>query len=273
MALNILLNEIEPLVMELEQNSNQINHHRNIASFVKTASLITYLFTNNSKNSTVKTIGQVATVGGILYGYNQTSKAFTIEQNNIVILETIISNYETTGIQNAINESDTNLKIKYLELILRANRYSDILTSSYLSKIKSKGLLGTQNQTLFLNLISLNVFNQKLRLLNLFKRIDSSKRIPNIDSEFNQNIATIDSVKLKKEGTISRIIIITLITIGILINTSNIVGTLLFFSGFLFWGINHYFPLFSETRKLRNAFKNLSNNLELTTDISNLTFQ
>jgi hypothetical protein len=273
MTLNILLNKIEPLVIELEQNSNQINHHRNLASFARTASLFTYLFTNNSKNRTVKTIGQVATIGGIVYGYNQTSKANTIEQNNIIIIESIISNYETVGIQNVVIEKNTNLKIKYLELILRANRYSDNLTSSYLSKISAKGLLGVQNQTLFLNMISLDVFNQKLRILNLFKRIDSSKRIPSIDYEFNQNIATIDTAKLKKEGNISRIIIITLITIGILINTSNVIGTLLIFSGFLFWGINHYFPLFSETRKLRNAFKNLSNNLQSTTGISSLTFQ
>lgn len=273
MTLNILLNKIEPLVIELEQNSNQINHHRNVADMAKTASILTYIFTNDFKNKTVKTIGQVASVGGLVYGYSQNSKASTIEQDNIIILETIISNYETTGIQNAINERDTNLKIKYLELILRANRYSDNLTSSYLSKISAKGLLGVQNQTLFLNMISLDVFNQKLRILNLFKRIDSSKRIPSIDYEFNQNIATIDTAKLKKEGTISRIIIITLITIGILINTSNVIGTLLIFSGFLFWGINHYFPLFSETRKLRNAFKNLSINLQSTTGISSLTFQ
>lgn len=272
MPLNIFISKIEPMIFELEQNSNQINHHRNTANIARTASVFTYLFTNNSKNSTVKTIGQVASVGGLVYGYSQNSKANTIEQNNIIILESIINNYETTGIQNAINERNTNLKIKYLELILRANRYSDNLTSSYLSKISAKGLLGVQNQTLFLNMISLDVFNQKLRILNLFERIDSSKRIPSIDYEFNQNIATIDTAKLKKEGNISRIIIITLITIGILINTSNVIGTLLIFSVF-FWGINHYFPLFSETRKLRNAFKNLSNNLQSTTGISSLTFQ
>ena len=77
------------------------------------------------------------------------------------------------------------MQLKNYPLILRANRYSDILTSSYLSKINSKGLLGTQNQTLFLNLISLDVLNQKLRLLNLFKSIDSSKKLPLIDYEFN----------------------------------------------------------------------------------------
>jgi hypothetical protein len=273
MPLNIFISKIEPMIFELEQNSNQINHHRNTANIARTASVFTYLFTNNSKNSTVKTIGQVASVGGLVYGYSQNSKANTIEQNNIIILESIINNYETTGIQNAINERNTNLKIKYLELILRANRYSDILISSYISRINSKGILGSQNQALFLNLLSIDVFNQKIRILNLFKLIDRSKTIPQIESEFNQNIATIDTSKLIKEGTISRIIIITLIAIGILINTSNVVGTLLIFSGFLFWGINHYFPLFSETRKLRNAFKNLSINLQSTTGISSLTFQ
>jgi hypothetical protein len=273
MSLSIFLSKIEPLVIELEQNSNQINHHRNVAVMAKTVSILTYIFTNDSKNKTVKTIGQVASVGGLVYGYSQNSKASNIEQDNIIILETIISNYETTGIQNAINERDTTLKIKFLELILRANRYSDILTSSYLSRINSKGLLGTQNQTLFLNLISLDVFNQKLRLLNLFKKIDSSKKLPLIDYEFNQNIAVIDSVKLKNEGTTARIIIIALVALGALINSANVLGTYFIIAGFLFWGINHYFPLFSETRKLRKTFKNLSNNFNTSLGITSLTFQ
>jgi hypothetical protein len=273
MSLSIFLSKIEPMVLDLEKNYNQINHHRNVADMAKTASILTYIFTNDSKNKTVKTIGQVASVGGLVYGYSQNSKASNIEHNNIIILETIISNYETTGIQIAINETDTNLKIKYLELILRANRYSDILTSSYLSKINSKGLLGTQNQTLFLNLISLDVLNQKLRLLNLFKSIDSSKKTPLIDHEFNQNISIIDTEKLRREGMVSRAIIITLIALGLLINSSTIFGTFFIIAGFLFWGFNHYFPLFSETKKLRNAVKKLSINFKMITGISSLTFQ
>lgn len=273
MSLSIFLSKIEPLVVELEKNSNQINHYRNVADLAKTASIFTYLFTNDSKNNTVKTIGQVATVGGLVYGYSQNSKASTIEQDNIIILDSIISNYETSGMSNVRYELDTNLKIKFLELILRANRYSDILTTSYLSKINSKGLLGTQNQTLFLNVISLDVFNQKLRLLNIFKTIDSSKKIPLIDHEFKQNTAAIDTVKLKGEGTYARIIIFSLIGFGILINSSNVLGTYFIIAGFLFWGINHYFPLFSETKKLRKAFNNLSNNFKVSSGITSLTFQ
>lgn len=273
MSLHTFLSKIEPMILELENNSNLINHHRNVADVAKTASILTYIFTNDSKNKTVKTIGQVASVGGLVYGYSQNSKASTIEQENIIILEAILSNYETTGIQNAINERDTSLKIKYLELILRANRYSDNLTLSYLSKINSKGLLGSQNQTLFLNLISLDVLNQKLRLLNLFKSIDSSKKLPLIDYEFNQNISAIDIVKLKNEGTTSRIIIIALIALGVILNSSNVIGIFFIVAGFLFWGVNHYYPLFSETKKLRNAFKNLSNNFNSTMGITSLTFQ
>jgi hypothetical protein len=273
MSLSIFLSKIEPMVLDLEKNYNQINHHRNVANLAKTASIFTYLFTNDSKNTTVKTIGQVATVGGLVYGYSQNSKASTIEQNNIIILESIISNYEISGISNVRTELDTNLKIKFLELILRANRYSDLLTSSYLSKINSKGLLGTQNQTLFLNVISLDIFNQKLRILNIFKTIDSSKRFPQLEYEYKQNIAVIDTVKLKNEGIAARTIIIALIALGILISSSNVLGTYFIIAGFLFWGINHYFPLFNETKKIRNAFKILSNNFKVTLGITNLTFQ
>ena len=273
MALSTFLSKIELLVVELEKNSNQVNHFRNVAQIANTASIFTYLFTNDSKNNTVKTIGQVATVGGLVYGYSQNSKATTIEQDNIIILESIISNYETSGISNVRIEIDTNLKIKFLEFILRANRYSDLLTTSYLSKINSKGLLGTKNQTLFLNIISLDVLNQKLRLLNLFKTIDSSKRFPQLEYEYKQNIAVIDTVKLKNEGIAARTIIIVLIALGILINSSNVLGTYFIIAGFLFWAINHYFPLFSETKKLRNTFKNLHNNFNATIGITNLTFQ
>jgi hypothetical protein len=122
-------------------------------------------------------------------------------------------------------------------------------------------------------LISLDVLNQKLRLLNLFNSIDSSKKLPLIEYEFNQNISLIDTEKLRNEGMISRVIIFTLIGLGLLVNSSTKYGNFFIIAGFLFWGINHYFPLFSETKKLRNAVKKLSNNFKMTIGITSLTFK
>jgi hypothetical protein len=273
MVLSIFLDKIEPMIIDIERNYNQINHHRNVAELANTASVLTYFFTNDSKNNTIKTIGQVSSLGGLIYGYSQNSKATNIEQDNIILLESIIGNFETFGILNVQIEKDSNLKIKYLELLLRTNRYSDLLTDSYLSKINSKGLLGKKNQNLFLNVISLDVLNQKLRLLNIIKNIDSTKNIPMIEYEYRQNISVIDIIKLRNEGTIVRLIIIALIGLGILINYSSQIGMILIIAGFLLWGVNHYFPIFSETKKLRNAIKTLTYNFKSINGIMSLTIK
>ena len=127
MSLNVFLSKVEPSVLEIENNSNEIATYRNIASIAKTASILTYIFTSDSKNKSVKTIGQVASLGGWIYGYSQDSKASNLERKNINLVEYVLDQYDQEGMKLVRSEYDTNRLRKFLELILKANRYADSL--------------------------------------------------------------------------------------------------------------------------------------------------
>lgn len=273
MSLNVFLSKVEPSVLEIENNSNEIATYRNIASIAKTASILTYIFTSDSKNKSVKTIGQVASLGGWIYGYSQNSKASNLERKNINLVESVLDQYDQEGIKLVRSEYDTNRLRKFLELILRANRYADSLLPANFSIVKSKGCLGEKNQKLLMNLLNIDVFNQKLRFLNLFQQIDSSKRFPLIERNFRHNISMINPLKLKQEGAIARTIIFSLILIGIALTKYTPLSSYIAIAGILFWGVNHYLPLFSESRKLKAAIKNLTNEFNLTIGISSLTLK
>ena len=54
------------------------------------------------------------------------------------------------------------------------------------------------------------------------------------------------------------VIIWTLLIAGILLGSINQVAAFLCLAGFLLWGVNHLFPMFSEARKLRQAVDKLT---------------
>ena len=78
---------------------------------------MTYIFTSDSKNKSVKTIGQVASIGGWIYGYSQNSKAFNLEQKNINLVKLVLDQYEQEGMKLVRSEYDNNRLKKFLELI------------------------------------------------------------------------------------------------------------------------------------------------------------
>lgn len=273
MSLQVFLLKVEPSIIEIENYANEISTYRNIASIANTAALVTYIFTSDSKNKSVKTIGQVASIGGWIYGYSQNSKAFNLKQKNINLVKFVLDQYEQEGMKLVRSEYDSNRLKKFLELILRANRYSDSLLVSNLSKIKSKGCLGEKNQKLLMNLLNIEIFNQKLRFLNMFQKIDTLKRFPMIEKNFMKNISLIDPLKLKQEGLFARTIIFTLILLGIILGKYTQFAGFITLAGIIFWAVNHFFPLFRETRKLKLAIQNLIVEINLTIGISSLTLK
>ena len=110
MLISNVLNRTEPILVEIELNSVQINQHNTNANMANTGAALSYLFTSNSKNSTVRTLGQVATIGGIVYGSSQKSQANSIERNNIILISQILN------IVSLFIDKDTQTKI---ELIIK----------------------------------------------------------------------------------------------------------------------------------------------------------
>jgi len=72
------------------------------------------------------------------------------------------------------------------------------------------------------------------------------------------------------EGIYTRIIIGVLVVLGIALANINPSGTWIFLAGIGFWGINHFFPFFPQSRKLRNAINSLVEALQNQSTVQNL---
>jgi hypothetical protein len=273
MLISNVLNRTEPILVEIELNSVQINQHNTNANMANTGAALSYLFTSNSKNSTVRTLGQVATIGGIVYGSSQKSQANSIERNNIILISQILNIVESEGINNIRQERDTNNIRRFIELNLKTGKYLDHIVVKYTSRFKSKSRLGKKNILLLTNANNIDVFNHKLRLNKIYNQLDPTKRIESIEQEFLTKVSTLKIDKIIKEGLYTRVVIVSLIILGFVTIQSFNYSSWLIISGLLFWGINHYFPFFPETKKLKTVVDEFVNKINLTCGINGISYR
>ncbi len=268
-----VLNRLEPILGEIELNSVQINQHKSNANIANTGAALAYLFTNNSKNSTVRTVGQIATIGGLVYGSTQRSQAASIEEKNIILISQILDIVERDGINNIRQEYNSNHIRRFIELNLKTSKHLDVIVMTYLSKIKSKGRLGKRNINLLIHANNIDVFNYKIRLNKIYKSLEPNKQIPPIDQDFINDTKSINIEKLTKEGFYSRLIIFILLLIGFISAQSYNWGIWFIIGSLMFWGINHYFPFFPETRKLKLAIDSFALKLNSTCGINSINYR
>lgn len=273
MSISNVLSRLEPILVEIEFNSIQINQHKSNANMANTGAALAYLFTNNSKNSTVRTVGQVATIGGIVYGGYESNQAASIEGKNIVLISQILDIVERDGINNIRKESNTNYIRRFIELNLKTGKHLDLIVIAYLSKIKSKGRLGKKNINLLIHANNIDVFSYKIRLNNIYKGLEPSKQIPPIEQDFINDTRSINIEKITKEGLYSRLIIFSLMLIGFVSAQSYNYGSWFIIGGLIFWGINHYFPIFLETRKLKLAVDSFALKINSTCGINSINYR
>jgi hypothetical protein len=267
-----ILNRLEPVLTQIELNSNQISQHQSNANMANTAAALSYLFTNNSRNSNVRTIGQIATIGGLVYANSQNNQAENITGNNIILISQIINEVERDGINNIRKESDLNNVRRFIELNLKTGKHLDPIVLRYLKVIKSKGRLGNKNINLLINANNIDIINYKIRLNKIYMSLEPKKQLPNIEGEFINNTSQLSIEKIAKEGMYCRIIIFSLIILGFVAIQKYEFGIWIILSGFLFWGINHYFPFFSETKRLKAAIDNFTDKIKLTCGINTINY-
>lgn len=229
-----VLNKLEPYIDTLEENKLKINNHKSNARIANTGATLAYLFTNNSDNNTVKTLGRIATVGGLVYGYSEQNNAINITTNNITIISEIIKTVENEGINFVRQENDINLLQRFIVLNLKTGKYLDDLVIENISSIKNKGRLGKNNINMLLNLNNYDVFNYKLRLNYIYIKLDTTKPIQNIEELYKIDKQGINIDKLVQEGLYTRMIIITLIILGLIPFQSNNSNKILIVVGILF---------------------------------------
>jgi len=273
MLISNVLNRTEPILVEIELNSVQINQHNSNANMANTGAALSYLFTSNSKNNTVRTLGQVATIGGIVYGSSQKSQANSIERNNIILISQILNIVESEGINNIRQERDTNNIRRFIELNLKTGKYLDQIVVKYTSRFKSKGRLGKKNINILTNANNIDVFNHKLRLNKIYYQLDPTKQIQAIEQEFLNNVRSLNIDKIINEGLYSRVIIFSFILLGFFTIQSFNYSSWLIILGLLFWGINHYFPFFPETRKLKIGVDDFIAKITSTCGINSISYR
>ena len=267
-----ILNRLEPILTQIELNSSQISQHKSNSNMANTAAALSYLFTNNSKNSSVRTIGQIATIGGLVYANSQNNQADNITGNNIILISQIINEVERDGINNIRQEPDLNYVRRFIELNLKTGKHLDPIVIRYLKVIKSKGRLGNKNINLLINANNIDIINCKIRLNKIYLSLDSKKQIPNIEADFIKNTNQLNTEKIVKEGLYSRIIIFTLIIVGVITIQKYEFGIWIIISGLFFWGVNHYFPFFSETKKLKLVIDEFSEKIKITCGINSISY-
>ena len=273
MAISNVLNRLEPKLVEIELNSVQINQHKSNANMANTGAALAYLFTNNSKNSTVRTVGQVATIGGLVYGGSQRSQAASIEGKNIILISQILDIVERDGINNIRQESDTNNIRRFIELNLKTGKHLDLIVMAYLSKIKSKGRLGKKNINLLIYANNIDVFSYKIRLNKIYKSLEPNKQIPQIEQDFINDTRLINIEKITKEGLYTRLIIFSFLLIGFVTVQSYNYGSWFIIGALIFWGINHYFPVFTETKKLKISVDAFAMKINSTCGINSINYK
>ena len=265
------INLLENCVIEIESQLIQIDSHNNNANMATAGSAAAYFLTSDSKNKMVKTIGQVAAIGGVIYSANQRNKANSIESIATLNIGKAINIMERDCKPYIRNEKNIDTIRTFLEMSLRLGASIDVFLKKTINKLRWTGHLGKKNQAILMHIYQIEIINHKLKHNNTLNFIDKNIQINDPSVKFISLINKLDTEKIKKEGLWMRIIILSLITIGALLANNNNLGQYLIFSGLGLWVINHFYPIFSETKKLKNGVDTFCSEIKETIGIKKIS--
>lgn len=261
---------LQEILNGIEANTNQARQHRLNANLANAGAALAYLLTRSSKNRTVRTVGGVTALGGILYGSHQRGQAVNLDGQNIQLIDSGLSVIELEGLSRLRAEPSPDVRRRFLELVPQLGEQVDDVIKRRGNEVKNKSLIGRKNQALLLQAGGINVIRNKLRLIWIYSQIDRKKIFPNYYGVFAGQVSTVDVVKLQKEGFYAKIIIGVSIVLGILLANIPPSAVILVGGGLGFWAINHFHPFFPETKKLKDAVNKLVSGLQTEPPIQTL---
>jgi hypothetical protein len=273
MSLQSNLAQLENLVINIETRTLKMKSHFENANTASIAAAATYLLTSNAKNNTVRTLGQIGAIGGFLYSGNQRKKANNIEELVIQNVTSGISMIESGFMLHLKSERDQFVIRKFLELVLRMGRSFDPIIERNISKVGYIGLLGGRNQQNLLSLNQYEVFNIKLKYNKIIHNIDREINLNHVENNYLLAVKQIDKVKLIREGSYMRAIILTLGIVGIILSQKWESAIYITFVGVALWILNHFFPFGTESSKLKKAVKGFCTDLGGTLSIRQITLR
>ena len=244
---------LEDIMNRIEANSAQAQQRRYNANLANAGAAITYLLTTGSRRRIVRTAGEVVALGGVLYGSSQRNHAANLDSENNRLIDSGLSVIELEGLSSLRSGGRPDVKRRFLELVLRLGGQIDDVIKRQGDRMKNMSLLGKSNQQLLLNAVNVDIIRNKLRLNRVYSQIDRTKVFPDYSSEFSRRVSGIDATRVQKEGLYSILIIGACVAVGVLLASAIPFAAVLVFIGAGFWGVNHFAPVFPETRKLKNA--------------------
>jgi hypothetical protein len=262
---------LEDFLNRIEANSSQAQQHRFNASLANAGAAITYLLTSGSKRRTVRTAGEVVALGGVLYGSSRRNQASNLDAQNNTLIDSGLSVIELEGVSRLRSEWNPDMKRRFLELVLRLGGRVDDVIKRQGDRLKTMSLLGKSNQQLILNAGNIDIIRNKFRLNQIYSQIDRAKVFPDYSGEFSRRVSAVDVPKLQKEGLYSKLIIGACVVLGILLASASPYAVILALIAVGFWGLNHFVPVFPETRKLKGALCALVGGLQNQPPVHTLT--
>lgn len=265
---------LDNIINQIENNNVEISSHDSNARVARTGAAAAYLLTNNSKNQTTRTLGQVAAVGGLVYGNNQKNKSNELKNKNLQSISNAVNLISNNSLNSFQSENNIQNKRNFLSKVLSISSYLDSYVLNYCNSIRSKNIIFLNGQNLLMSLENHEIFFLKLKLNTFLNRIDSSICKNNFINQYIQSNRTIDKNKLKNEGIIISAIIIACFLIGFIIlqNSQSSFGTFLILAAPIIYLIHTFFPFLKESKKLKTNSKYFTSEIAKTTSITNINF-
>lgn len=250
------IDALDSMLRDIEANNQKIISHKNTARLATTGAVIAYLFTNDSKSKTTKTLGQVASVGGLLYRSSEINKAKQVEVQNLEILKKATHKITSYGYEDYKIERNVNHKNEYLTKVLHISHHLDMAINKENKRILRLSTLLEKNRIRLMNLTSEIPYDLKLQLLENLREIDPSIKGDNIVTNYNSNIGKININEVKKESIMMLASITAILMIGVVFVFNEAYagwGLIILIISFILYIVHTFFPWLSETRKLRDS--------------------
>lgn len=249
-------------IERIEVNAEQMKQLQTTANSVLGGAAVVSLLTIFSRSKILRLAGTAASIGGSIYAGHQMGKIRSLEMQNNQLIDTALAEIELHGLLRVKHEPNSDAVRRFLELVLRLGAQTTEVINIQGNRLKKKSLLSLNNQNFLLNLNNVNIIRNTLRLNSIISKVDKTIKHHDVESEFKRAVSVIDKNELAKEARRVKIVIGSLIFIGILAANIFATAAILFWFGIGFWVYNNFYPVFSESRKLKHAVNNFITSLQ-----------
>lgn len=269
-----ILQELSDIIQTIEGKNLEMNRYNSNATISNIGAAATYFLTNNSKNQTTRTIGQVAAVGGLIYGSNQKNKASEIKSTIYNLLKQAIEKIDNLPFDSFLREANPETKRFFLQKTLTISSYFDKYVEEYASSLKTSSALRPNKQNILMTLNNQEVLYFKIKLLGFLNKIDHSIFDAQHLHFYQRDLAFINKEKLKNEGylILGSIVFLNVIGFVLILNSTDYSGFYFLISALILYLVHTFYPFLIQTKKLKSNANRFLNEILKTVSITKINY-